>query len=264
MTFYDRDFSFAPTAIQPVVPTPPKHPPRPLGELSEASAEEIVALVCRKFGTTPRKEKYLRSSLLPLLVSLSRFPGGTQAGRLNTAEGYAFAIRLIQPSLLAFRSYNFLHYTDIFREAAQDRLLDEFFEPSNARSMAQKSHRQSRFDICAALTVYGIELADLTPEGLLHYATESRKHGVTLGEHPADGCFAGTKCWPVLVDMGHFPESAPRSMRSAVVRGQRSVDELVDRHEIRNQTSAICSSTTSPAAGQRSTTPRSRRWCTTW
>ncbi|MFF5808860.1 tyrosine-type recombinase/integrase [Streptomyces sp. NPDC012746] len=153
---------------------------------------------------------------------------------MNTAAGYAFAIRLIQPSLLAFRSYNFLHYTDTFREAAQDRLLDEFFERSNARSMAQKSHRQSRFDICAALTVYGVELADLTPEGLLHYATECRKHGVTLGEHPADGCFAGTKCWPVLVDMGHFPESAPRSMRSAVVRGQRSVTELVDRHQIRN------------------------------
>ncbi|MGW6863969.1 hypothetical protein [Streptomyces sp. NPDC054901] len=115
---------------------------------------------------------------------------------MNTAAGYAFAVRLIQPSLLAFRSYAFPQYTDVFREAAQDRLLETFIERSDARSMAQKSHRQPRYDICAALTVYGIELADLTPEGLLHYATECRKHGVTLGEHPADGCFAGTKCWP--------------------------------------------------------------------
>lgn len=35
--------------------------------------------------------------------------------------------------------------------------------------------------------------------------------------------------------MGHFPASTPGTLRAAVVKGQRPVAELVDKHKIRNQ-----------------------------
>lgn len=260
---YERDFSFAPTAVQPAPPPPPLHPPRPLGELSDASVEEIAKLAGAAFGTDGSEASAnVASSMRRFLEHLDQFPGVTwqerwetaglnERGRLvkdlyqgrskavksrmNTAAGHAFAMRLIQPSLLAFRSYRFSDYIGWFRALAKDPVLEEFCARALALPMSRPSIRKAKFDVCTALTVFGIGIADLTPEALLHYAVESRKYGVTPGEAGGDGCFAATQAWAVLAGMGHFPASAPRTLRAAVVKGQRSVAELVDKHKIRNQ-----------------------------
>jgi hypothetical protein len=49
------------------------------------------------------------------------------------------------------------------------------------------------------------------------------------------GQFAGQLAWPVLHEMGLFPPSAPSTVRAAVLAGRRTLEELVDRYEIRHQ-----------------------------
>ena len=49
------------------------------------------------------------------------------------------------------------------------------------------------------------------------------------------GQFAGQLAWPVLHEMGQFPAATPPTVRAAVMTGRRSLEELVDRYEIRNQ-----------------------------
>ncbi|MCC9312065.1 site-specific integrase [Kitasatospora sp. RB6PN24] len=259
---YERDFAFTPTAVQPAPPPPPAHPPRPLGELSTAPTQEIAELTGTAFGSLTRSSSRPVEGMRKLLEILEQFPGSTwqdrweasglnERGRLakdlypgtskaimsavNTAAGHAFAMRVIQPSLLAFRSYRFSDYVGWFRQLAQDPVLEEFFERTLKLPMSGASIRRAQFDMCIALTVFGIDIADLTPEALLHYAMESRKYGVTPGEVAADGCFAATQAWVVLSEMGHFPASTPRTLRGAVTRGQRTVAELVDKHQLRNQ-----------------------------
>ncbi|MGP4000882.1 hypothetical protein [Streptomyces sp. 8N706] len=85
--------------------------------------------------------------------------------RLNTAAGHAFAMRLIQPSLLAFRSYRFSNYIGWFRSLAKDPVLEDFCERTLALTVSRQSIRRAQFDVCGALTVFGIEIADPTAAG---------------------------------------------------------------------------------------------------
>lgn len=256
-----RDDVLAPTGLIPAPPAPPAKPPRPLGELATATSEEIAVLVAEAMGDTRDTRNHQRWGMRGLLACLGRYPGRTWQdrweaaglnepgatigaletscgptlrGRLNTAVAQAFAVRLIQPTLRAFRSYRFGRYPQWFARVAQDPLIDEFFTRTQALPVCRERQANARFDLCCALTIFGIDLVDLTPESLLHYATESRTYGLTPGYLPRDGAFAATHAWAVLHDMGAFPASAPRTLRVAVTKGQRSPVELVDRYQLRN------------------------------
>lgn len=258
---YDNDRSFVPTALTPAPPLPPAKPPRPLGDLDEAPAEEIAALTAATFGGGAQTAANNRYGMGWLLEHLEKSPGATWQQRwdaaglnepgvtvagvadprasysrlIHAAAGQAFAMRLIQPSLRTFRSYRFWRYPVWFRQVAADPLLDDFFDRVEALPVSPRRQHSAYFDVCCVLTVFGIDLADLTPEALLHYAVESRKYGLTGTERPGDGCFAATQAWPVLYEMGHFPAAAPRTLRAAVTKGQRPIAELVDRHHLRNR-----------------------------
>lgn len=258
---YVKDNVFSPTALIPAPPEPPLKPPRPLGELATATAEEIAVLVAEVFADARDTRNHTRWGMRGLLGILGGYPGQTWQqrwdsaglnepgatvsgvagscgptlrGRLNTAVAHAFAARLVQPTLRAFRAYRFGRYPQWFRTAARDPLVDEFFTRTTALPVSRERQQNARFDLCCALTVFGIDLADLTPEALLHYAAESRTYGLSPGYQPRDGAFAATHAWTVLHDMGVFPASAPRTVRVAVTKGQRSPAELVDRHRLRN------------------------------
>jgi site-specific recombinase XerC len=41
--------------------------------------------------------------------------------------------------------------------------------------------------------------------------------------------------WTALIDMGQFPPSTPTTMRAAMIRGQRTIEELVDQYGVRDQ-----------------------------
>jgi hypothetical protein len=143
---------------------------------------------------------------------------------------------VIQPSLLAFRSNTFSNYSSHFITAQDDPLLNAFAEQAAAYDVEGHHRRDAVLDVCRLLTVQGITLTDLTPAALLHHGHETRR--VTAIRKPGTKVvnrFAGPSAWNVLHTMGHFPPGTPATMREALVRGQLTVEELVDRYTIRNQ-----------------------------
>ncbi|MEU9547205.1 tyrosine-type recombinase/integrase [Streptomyces mirabilis] len=247
---------YTPTAVTPALPPLPSRPPRSLGDLSTMPVEEIVQITADHFSSSEAMKWKQRGAMRPFLHHLAAFPGATWQERweasghdegrpvsdaagdnkylrnkLNRATGYAFALRLVRPTLLGFRCNRFFHYLPWFHGVAKDPWLEEFCRRAEQLPMSQARRGRAKFDVCCALTVFGIDLKDLTPEALLHYSVESRKHDLTGG----NGCFGATLSWPILHEMGQFPSSTPRSLRGAVTRGQIPVDEAVDRHNVRNR-----------------------------
>jgi hypothetical protein len=153
---------------------------------------------------------------------------------INTAASHAFCMRLIQPSLAGFRSTKTFRYADRFRRIAGDPLLEECCRRLSERSVSVDRQEQAVFDLCCALTVFGIDLAELTPEALLDFVAECRRWRLARAERKHVRTLGANLIWPVLYEMGVFPASAPRSLQAAQTRGQRSVEELVDRHRLGN------------------------------
>ncbi|MEU8310625.1 site-specific integrase [Actinomadura sp. NPDC048955] len=115
---------------------------------------------------------------------------------------------------------------------AQDPWLEEFCDRADRLPVSSARRTRAKFDVCCALTVFGIDLKDLTAEAFLHYSDESRKQGLVDGGKSA--AWAGTLAWPVLHQMGQFAPSTPSTLRAAVTRGQLSIEESVDRHRLKN------------------------------
>ena len=97
----------------------------------------------------------------------------------------------------AFRAFRFSNYLRWFRSIHQDPVLEAFCERTLSLTISRQSIRRAQFDAIVPLTVFGIDIAYLTPEALLYYAMESRKYGVVSGEAGGDGCFAATQAWPL-------------------------------------------------------------------
>ncbi|WP_132210312.1 hypothetical protein [Kribbella steppae] len=97
-------------------------------------------------------------------------------GELVTAARILFCLRIVRPS---FRAGRYPAYPRHFRLASGDPLLDKFFDHVAASPALEFMQRAALVDVTGALTVFGITLRDLTPEGLLHCALEARKlhHG---------------------------------------------------------------------------------------
>ncbi|HEX8858343.1 MAG TPA: hypothetical protein VGC06_04485 [Actinomycetes bacterium] len=237
------------TQIAAAPPPIPNPPPRPLGDLSRASAEQIVGLVVERFADVSRSTladyKHGMRRLLELLAEQPgqtwqqrweaaglNQPGQTVAdlagndprwrSRLIRAAGIAFCTRLICPSTAALQATNPPHYTDRFLQVAQDRLLEEFRTRLRAHPVSAEGRRDALSQLCRALTVFGVDLASLTPGGLVQWAND----------HPGSGIAAA---WPLLHDMGRIPAWAPRTLQDARIRGRWSIEELVDRQRLRNR-----------------------------
>lgn len=236
--------------ITPGMPPPPEKPPRPLGELSLAPASWIADLAANNFSVERNGRTRYRHGMLWLLERLEEFPGRTwqdrwEAAGLNSpdrpveelagddpdrrtrfcaAAQHAYCMRLIQPSLTAFAATRLVRhrYADRFRRVAGDGLLEEFCQRMDRHPATADRRREAIRDVCAMLTVFGIDLDGLTVEAVLHYA-----------QH-APGLTATATAWPILHDMGRFPAWAPHTLQDAKIRGQQSIEALVARHQLRN------------------------------
>jgi site-specific recombinase XerD len=241
-----------------LVPAAPEPGPTPWprGDLSAASVDEIAALVEKVWPARPTSNQKRRRSLRLLLDHLSRLPGRTwqqrwEAGvfsdgsrrvaELNSGAHtaslglkIAMSLRVIHPSLRAMRANPLARYAEMFRQAQADPALDAYFQAVEARPVLRSLRMGAVFDVACALTVYGIRLAELTPEALLQYAWQCRRHGLTYKNRGDRETFAGLLAWQVLHEIGHFPPGTPQSIRAAGQAGQRSVEELVDVHSIAN------------------------------
>lgn len=146
-----------------------------------------------------------------------------------------FCLRIIQPSLPAFRVNRFTGYPVLFQATQQDPLLDKFFAALDARTEPSYTHRnRAKFDVACVLTTQGIALTDLTPSALLHYAVESRRQGLTPVVGKDSTSYAGRTAWLVLHEMGHFPPDTAPTMRTYLYSGQKTVEELVGHHKVRH------------------------------
>lgn len=243
-------------------PAKPAASPMPRGDLTAAGAEEIQQVVRDVWPGGPDAVRRRARGARFLLEHLAGFPGpdwqqrweasglnergcpvtavrGKQTERDEICVGTAslFSLRVIRPSLQALRSTRFLRYGERFLTAQRDPLLEEFWKCVQGTAVHPLHHGSALFDTTAALTTQGIALANLTPEAFLHYVWESRDHGLAFkgrGE-TGRGQFPGQLAWQVLHDMGHFPSGTPPTLRAAVLSGRRTVQELVDRYDIRHQ-----------------------------
>jgi hypothetical protein len=266
------------TQIVPDPPPVPDRPPRPLGELSSATIDQIVALVAEEFADVSRNARAdYKHGMRRLLHLLAAEPGQTwqerweaaglnQPGRavadladgdpkwlsrLTRAAGIAFAMRLIQPTEDALRATNAPQYTEKFLALSRDPLLEEFRTRLDRHPVSADGRKSAIRHLCRALTIYGIGLADLTPGALVHYANA----------HPGCG-IAGA--WPLLRDMVSCRPGSRRPCRapgSAVASPSTTWSTATSCVTAR---SATCWSTTSAAAPSRSTTARWTTWCATW
>jgi site-specific recombinase XerD len=240
-----------PVAFTRIVPEPPPAPvkrPCPVGDLSTAPAAEIVRVTGEVFGRWNRGSLAgFKHGMRRLLEILEQHPGATwqerwdEAGlndparqvadlgenprwrsRLHTAAGNAWCMRLIQPAIPVLHAAKPPRYAERFRHVARDPLLEEFWTRLDAHPVSVNSKAGARTELCYALTVFGIDLAGVTPGALVMHAEQGPGRGMAAA-------------WPVLHDMGLIPAWAPRTLQDARIRGRRSVEDLVDRHQLRNR-----------------------------
>jgi site-specific recombinase XerD len=238
----------------------PTIPPGPHGDLSRASTDQLVTLTREVWPAASTSVGNRCLAVRRFLSHMETLPGETWQERWDASDLAAgtrrlgrkgtdqiasyrasvgmklmFCLRVIRPTLLAFRSHTIHHYADLFRVAQSDPQLDSFYERVSAVEASRFVRLGGVFDIACALTVFGIKFKELTPEALLHYAWECRRHDVTYTSHLGRNTFGGLLAWQVLHAMGHFPPGTPQSIRAASVRGRLTVEEMVDRHPIANR-----------------------------
>ena len=241
----------------------PAVPPGPFGRhLAGAGTVEIVAAMRQVWPGGRDSERARARGARLLLEHLAIFPGGDWQrrweasgldgadrpvnvmipgleGRKEVCTGAAclFSLRVIRPSLLALRSTRFAGYGGRFLEAQRDPLLEEFWKRVRDQPVHPMHHTAALFDVAVALTTQGIALAGLTPDAFLHYIWQSRDQGLTMKARGRQnrGQFPGQLAWPVLHEMGVFPAASPATVRAAVLPGRRTLEELVDRYEVRHQ-----------------------------
>ena len=240
----------------------PAVPPGPHGRrLLNASAQEIEAVICRVWPGGRDAERRRTRGARILLQHLDGFPGQTwqqrwEASGLNESDrpvnvmipGYEgrkevctgmaclLGLRVIRPSLRALRSTRFHGYGERFLTAQRDPLLEDFWKRVQDHPVHPMHHTAALFDVAVTLTTQGIALADLTPGAFLHYVWQSRDQGLNMKARGKQnrGQFAGQLAWPVLHEMGLFPPATPPTARAAVLTGRRTLEELVDRYQIRH------------------------------
>lgn len=143
-------------------------------------------------------------------------------------------LRVVRPSPAGMRAITMAGYTDAFRVAQVDPDLDALL--THLAGLPAPSHHRAAaaLDVCCALTLYGIRLAELTPAALLHYAWQCHRHGTGAYKRGRHERFSGQLAWQALRQLGHFPADTPPTIHAAGQRGQLTVTELVDRYPITN------------------------------
>lgn len=241
----------------------PSIPPGPFGARLVAAGTDEITSAMRQVWPGGRDSLRARARGARLLLEhLSSFPGSSwqqrwKAGGLDDADrpvnvmvpgqesrkeictGAAclFSLRVIRPSLTSLRATRFAGYGKRFLEAQRDPLLEEFWKRVQDQPIHPMHQTAALFDVAVALTTQGIALDGLTPGAFLHYIWQSRDQGLTMKARGKQnhGQFPGQLAWPVLCEMGVFPPGSPATVRAAVIPGQRSLEELVDRYSIRHQ-----------------------------
>ncbi|WP_346926719.1 hypothetical protein, partial [uncultured Arthrobacter sp.] len=133
-------------------------------------------------------------------------------GELGHSLMLLCCLRVIRPSLEAFKINSFYRYHEHFEQAQNDHDLDRFLALVEQQDTSNHFKRCARMDVAAALTTQGIRFADLSAEALLHYAIATREGGWGRGYETHVGYLA----WRVMSESGHFPAQVPPTLRGAM------------------------------------------------
>ncbi|HEY0690635.1 MAG TPA: hypothetical protein VGD71_16545 [Kribbella sp.] len=128
-----------------------------------------------------------------------------------------FCLRIVQPTLEAFRANQFVNIPEAFRVAQADAQLDRFFIAVEAVTRSRHYRRRATFDVFCALSTQGIAYVDLSPEAFLHYARATRDAALSAYSYATH---VGHLAWQVLREIGHFPATVPSTLEQR--RGHRS------------------------------------------
>ncbi len=235
----------------------PLNPPRPGGVLDCAGIEQIREVAAATWPEPVSRRTSRDRGLIRLLAHLEAFPGETwqrrwEASGLNErgrpvrelaeATGHRagltqalealFCLRILRPTLESYRSNRFPSIPDAFRVAQADAQLDRFFAAVEAATTSRHYRRRATFDVCCALSTQGIAFADLTPEAFLHYARATRDAALSAYSYAT---YVGHLAWQVMHEIGHFPPSAPSTLRAALRAPQLTPHQLVEQYQIANQ-----------------------------
>lgn len=234
----------------------PEIPPWPRGDLDTASPESIISLTDTVWPRKQPRESLRHQGLKWLLSYLVRHAGRTwqekwiSSGfndghrkirelttgnfRLDGELGHSLmllcCLRVIRPSLAAFKINSFYRYHEHFEQAQNDPDLDRFLALVEQQDTSNHFKRCARMDVAAALTTQGIRFADLSAEALLHYAVATREGGWGRGYETHVGYLA----WRVMSESGHFPAQVPPTLRGAMRSPAQTPAELVDKYNITN------------------------------
>lgn len=242
-------------AVIPKPPPLPAVPPGRYGDLARAPAEKITALAAQPpVPVSSATISNRRCGTEIVLQHLAGFDGTTWQQRwemagldgperpaaglssnkrarqlLQCGMRMLFMMRVVRPALAAVHANHLPGYAEPFRQMQNDPLLDGFFGLVDSSKEGHIAKLAAKFDITAAMTAFGICLADMTPEAMLHYGLQSRPF-VSASKHSHG--LPGRQAWHFLRLMGQFPASTPATMRGSACAGQRSVTEMVDRYQI--------------------------------
>lgn len=234
----------------------PAVPPRPRGVLDSASVAEIREVAAATWPEPASRRHSRDRGLRNLLDHLAGFPGEAWQGRwessglnrrgrpvrglgetsrqgteLTQALEVLFCLRIVQPTLEAYRSNKFFEIAEAFQVAEHDDLLDGFFSAVAASATTPHYKRRAVFDVSCALITQGIEYRDLTPEAFLYYARATRDSAVAAYSWAT---YVGHLAWQVMYETGHFHRSAPSTLRSALRAPQLTPTEMVEQHNVRS------------------------------
>lgn len=229
----------------------------PRGDLRCADVEKIRAIAKQVWPDPASRRRSRDRGLYKLAALLAEHPGATWQQRWDASplgdgqiaaralggggavgteytQGVQtlFALRIVRPTLAALRINQLPIYPQYVVPAESDDGLNRFAAAVSAATMSDHFKRWALFDVCAAMTVHGVPFADLTPESFLHYAFETRETTPRTGLHV--GKYVGHSAWQVLFAMGHFPPSAPPTLRNALRAPQLTIEEMVDRYGVVN------------------------------
>ena len=234
--------------------------PRPFGDLDSTSVTQLTSVV----ETTLSPESWGVSARIEgiafLLGVLSDFDGDTwqerwlasgfdagleavsslreskwDRGTASWALKALISLRVLRPSLVALKANRLMNLPELFREVQSDPKLDQFFEFVEAQPIAVAHKRNALLAVTYLMVNQDVSIGDVTPEALLHFVHEFRAANIQRSGRETASEFNGRAAWDMLYRIGYFPRSAPSTLRGALNRGQRTVEELIDQYPIRNR-----------------------------
>lgn len=204
---------------------------QPRSWLRRKGLEWLLGYLSERSGST-WQERWLASGLDDGTRRVRELTTGNQ--RVDEELGHSLmllcCLRVIRPSLAAFRANSFVRYHEHFEAAQNDPNLNRFLVLVDRQDTSPHYKRCARFDVAAALTSQGIVFAELTAEALLHYAVATRAGGWGGGYES----YVGHLAWQVLSEAGHFPPNVPATLRGAMRAPAMTPIELVKQYDITN------------------------------